>query len=268
MNVKKTYKKPFKKTYKKGKNTSRKYKRTYKSNYGTSIVKAPVQARESYVTFPFVRAIQRNINANSATTFAVLGNSLIPMPTTYDGVITTGDLWVSGVAEYASFYNNYKVLGCKIKVQLSSITTVQLMRCVMIPIMCGGSELGSGGNVIDRINELDGMTYEGVAQQPFAQSKTLGLTTGGNACVYFSSFRKTKNMLAIKDTRDAMFPLNLPNPNGGSGEITCVADQSWFYYIRVFNFAASIVPIDIEIRCKYYAQLQGRNNYVPLAAAP
>lgn len=266
---KKTFKKPFKKTYKKGRSTSKKYKRTFKSNYGLSVIKAPVMSRETYAKLSYVRTFQTNIAQSSAVAHVVLGNSLIPMPADYFGTVTVGDIWASGVFEYSNFYNNYKVLACKINVQATAINANNVLRMVMIPVMCGGEEGSSGGTVQNRLNELNGFSYDTLAQQPFAQSRTLGIGTGGNATVFMKAFRKTKHMLAIRDTRDALFALDLPNPDGRLGAITCNSDSSWFYYIRIFNTAtASAQSVEVEIRCSYFCQFQGRVNYTPLVVPP
>ena len=53
----------------------------FRSTKGRSYVKAPVAARETYVKLPWLRTIQTNTSAATASNFAFLGNSLIPYPT-------------------------------------------------------------------------------------------------------------------------------------------------------------------------------------------
>lgn len=259
---KKTYKKYPKKTYKKGKNTSRKYKRTFKSNYGQTQIKAPVQARETFVVLPFLKTFQVSIAGSGSQTYSILGNSLIPMPSVFTG-ISAGDTWVSGVQEYANFYNNYKVLACKIKIQYTAVSSNNVLRVVLIPIQVGGGET-AGGSVNDRITELNALTYDALAQQPFAQSRTLGISTGGNATMFLKCFRKSKHMLGVKDTKDAIAYSNLPNPDGSSGSINLNATSSFFYYTRIFNVSASAQSVEVEVRAQYFTQLTGRTNWVPV----
>lgn len=268
------YRKYSKKSYsyrKKGyKGTKKRFskKKFMRSNYGKTIVKAPVNARDTYVKLPFLRTFQPTIAAASGQTYAVLGNSLIPMPSSYTSVITLGDTWCSGVSEYAAFYNNYRVLGSSIKIQVTAVSANNVFRVVLLPIMNGGTEVGGvAGTVAQRITELDALTYDQLAQQPFAQAKTLGVATGGNATVYMKTFRKTKYMLGCKDIKDNNATLfNLPDTNGSNGQISCEVDTSFFYYLRIFNTAgASSQTVEVQIKAKYYTQLSGRTNWVPIA---
>lgn len=267
------YKKYSKKSYqyrkKAYKGTKKRFskKRFIRSNYGKTIVKAPVNARDTYVKLPFLRTFQPNIAAASSQTYIVLGNSLIPMPAVYTGVITAGDTWCSGVTEYASFYSNYRVLGSSLNVQITAISANNIFRVVLIPVMNGGQENGSAGSVNDRLTELNALTYDQLAQQPFAQAKTLGLASGGNATAYMKCFRKTKYMLSCKDIKDNVNTLlNLPDTDGTDGEVTVNADSSFFYYIRIFNSAgAQAQTVEVQVKAKYYTQLTSRTNWVPTA---
>lgn len=268
------YRKYSKKSYsyrKKGnKGTKKRFskKKFMRSNYGKTIVKAPVNARDTYVKFPFLRTFQPTIAAASAQTYSVLGNSLVPIPASYSNIApSVGDIWCSGVSEYAAFYNNYRVLGSSIKIQVTAVSANNVFRVVMIPVMCGGQEVGSPTSIAGRIFELDALTYDQLAQQPFAQSKTLGIATGGNATVYMKTFRKTKYMLGVKDIKDTETTLlNLPDTTGANGEIAISPDNSFFYYIRIFNTAgASSQTVEVQIRSKYYVQLTSRTNWVPTA---
>lgn len=242
-------------------------KRFSKSNYGKTVVKAPVNARDSYVKFPWLRTISTAPAGVSANTLVFLGNSLIPNPASLSSnTPSAGDIWCSGVSEYAAFYNNYRVLGSSIKIQITSISSNNVFRVVLLPIMAGGAESGAPGTIATRVAELDALTYDQLAQQPFAQSKTLGIATGSNATRFFKMFRKSKYMLGIKDIRDKENTLlNLPDPTGSNGEITVQADDSWFYYLRVFNTSGSAQTAEVQVRLKYYTQLTGRTNWVPIA---
>lgn len=264
---KKTNKKYPKKTYKKGKNTSRKYKRTFKSNYGQTQIKAPVQARETFVILPFLKTYQQSIAASSSQSYAVLGNSLVPFPTAYSGIKpNVGDVWVSGVQEYANFYNLYKVLASKIQIQYTAISSSNILRVVFIPVQAGGGET-TGLSIADRITELDAMTYDALAMQPYAQSKTLGISTGGNATMFIKCFRKTKHMLGIKDTKDALNYNILPESTGGgaNSSINTGSVNSFFYYTRIFNISAAAQSVELEIKLQYFTQLSGRTNWLPLS---
>lgn len=269
------YKKYSRKGYsyrKKGyKSTKKRFskKRFAKSNYGKTVVKAPVNAKETYVKFPWLRTLQPTIlAAPNAQTYVFLGNSLVPQPTNVALFNpSVGDTWCSGVAEYANFYNFYRVLGASISIQITAVSANNVFRAVLLPIALGGNETGGANTIANRVFELDALTYDQLAQQPFAQSKTIGVATGGNSTRFFKMFRKSKSMLGIKDIRDQDNTLlRLPDPNGTNGTLSVNDNNAWFFYLRIFNTAgASTQTIEVQVRMKYYTQLTGRTNWVPIA---
>lgn len=227
-----------------------------------TVVKAPVNARETYVKLPWVNTFPTlTVGSLASVSYAFLGNSLIPSPTVFTGTITAGDEWVSGVSEYANFYNQYRVLGSSIKVQIVMQTTA-VVGCTIIPVMMGGTESGSTG-IPGRITELDALTYDQLSMQPSAQMRMLGIGTGGNATVFFKMFRKTKQMLACKDIKDNEDTLcRLPDPTGTNGNICVTDNNSFFYYIRITNLTSTAsVNYNMQIKMKYYTQLTGRTNW-------
>lgn len=251
-------------SYKKKKFSSK--KAFQKPTQQKSVINSTVMPRELYVKLPWMRTQQTNVPANSALTVTYLGNSLLPTPTGASLTINTGDVWSSGVSEYSAFYSRYRVLGSKITIQLSSITTTQLMRLVLVPIS-GGDET-STPDLAGRITELDALTYDQLAVFPNAQCKTLGLATGGNTTTYFKMFRKTKNMVQCKDLRDNdNTEANMPDSDGKNGSICTNPASAFFYYLRLFNFAGSIIPVDISTKMSFYVQLMGRVNYVQQAVS-
>lgn len=228
-----------------------------------TVVKAPVNARETYVKLPWVNTFPTlTVGASASQSYVFLGNSLIPYPSNYGGTITAGDEWVSGVSEYANFYNQYRVLGSSIKVQIVMQSTA-VVGCTIIPVMMGGSESGSGVTISARIVDLDALTYDQLSMQPNAQMRMIGIGTGGNANVFFKMFRKTKSMLACKDLKDQEDTLcRLPDSDGTDGTI-CVNDSnSFFYYIRITNLTTTAtVNYNMQVKMKYYTQLTGRTNW-------
>lgn len=256
-------------TYRKRRFSRKKF--TKYPNKQRNFISANVLARETFVKLPFYRTIQNiSLAASSSVSYSFLGNSLIPYPAAYNtSTPTAGDLWTSGVFEYSNFYNFYRVLGSSIKVQFVAISANNVFRIAIIPVTYAGPESGTLGSVADRITELDALTYDQISMQPGAQTRTLGLATGGNASVVFKLFRKTKNMLASKDIRDNENTLaRLPDNNGTNGTIVVNGNSAFFYYIRIFNAAAaSVGTFEIAVRMKYYTQLSGRTNWSTLTAA-
>lgn len=228
-----------------------------------TVVKAPVNARETYVKLPWVNTYPTlTVGASASVSYAFLGNSLIPNPAVFTGTITTGDEWVSGVSEYANFYNQYRVLGSSIKLQIVMQSTA-VVGCTIIPVMMGGAETNTAGAISDRITELDALTYDQLSMQPSAQMRMLGIGTGGNATVFFKMFRKTKQMLSCKDIKDNEDTLlRLPDPDGTDGSITANANSSFFYYVRITNLTSTAtVNYNMQVKMKYYTQLTGRTNW-------
>lgn len=256
------YRKVYRKKYSKRKRFSKKRFTKYSSKQKT-IVRAPVNARETYVKLPWQVTSLLNANSLTSTTYVFLGNSLAPVYTT--ATPPPGSIWASGVSEYANFYERYRVLGASISIRMLSITSSIYYRCVLLPIMVGGPET-TAGSITGRITELDALTYDQLAVQPYAQSRSVGVGAGGNAVINFKMFRKTKYMAALKDVRDETnLSCRLPNPDGSGGEILNTSDSAWFYYFRVFNPTQANGQIESTVKMKFYTQLYGRNNWVPTA---
>lgn len=238
----------------------------YSSKQATK-VSAPVNARETYVKLPWVKTFGTDpIGASASDNYVFLGNSLIPAPLSLPNLfIMTGDEWYSGVSEYAAFYNNYRVLGSSIRIQLVGLssTTTSYAVC-LIPIMAGGSETGSPSPTA-RILELNALTYDQLCMQPYAQTRIIGLGSGGMASYTMKMFRKSKSMLACKDLRDNEDTLrDLPDPNGANGSYPTDADNTWFYYFRVINLSTTASSYSMQVKMKAYVNLSGRNNWVPI----
>lgn len=239
----------------------------YKSNGQSTKVSAPVNARETYVKLPWINTFaSTSLTAATSSSRAFLGNSLIPFPASYAGSITSGDEWVSGVSEYASFYNQYRVLGSSIKLQILCQTQAGVTFGVcLVPITAGGPETGVTGSIANRITELDALSYDELCMQPYAKCRLIGIGSGGNANVFLKMFRKTKMMLACKDLRDNENTLlRLPDPTGSFGSINTNARDSFFYYVRVFNVAGATGSFDMQVKMKYYTNLSGRTNWTPI----
>lgn len=244
------------------------------SKYSTSqksVIRAPVNARETYVKLPWLNTFSStSLTTGTSSSRAFLGNSLVAFPASYGSTTpTAGDEWAAGVMEYANFYNQYRVLGSSIRVQLLCQTSSGVTFGVcLLPIAFGGIESGAVGAVSNRITELDALSYDEICMQPGAKCRLIGIGSGGNANVFFKMFRKSKQMLACRDLRDNENTLaRLPDPDGTDGTIVTNGNAAFFYYVRVFNIAGSTGSFDMQVKMKYYTNLSGRTNWVPVAAA-
>lgn len=258
------YRRPYRKTYRKKTRSRFSKKRFTKySSKQKTVVRAPVNARETYVKLPWQTTELNSTTGQTSYTYVYLGNSLAPLITSpYSTTPVTGALWASGVSEYASFYERYRVLGASISIRMLSITSSIYYRCVLLPIMVGNAE--TGFSIGNRVTELDALTYDQLAVQPYAQSRSVGVGAGGNAVINFKMFRKTKYMAALKNARDESgLSARLPNPDGSGGDVIVDPNYVWFYYFRVFNPTNTAGQIETTVKMKFYTQLFGRNNWVP-----
>lgn len=256
------------KNYKKGKSTSPKYKRMFRSTQQHTKVSADTLAKELYVKMPFSDTTQFSINQNSSIMYYWVGNSLAPDADLGSGQVSSGVLWASGVKEYCTMYNFYRVLASKITIQVVTLGSLNVLRCVLIPVSIGGTNTGGDSQLITKINEIQALTYDQSCLQPYAQCRVLGTTAGNNAVTYFKMFRKTKDMLSIKDIRDDndnMF--RMPDYTGLGGTIPFNANNAYAYVLKIFNTSGTNTQsVDVQCRMKLYTQLTGRNGIVPLVS--
>lgn len=270
--ARKSYRKPSRKysrypsKYRKTRSRFSKKRFNKYSSKQKTIVRAPVNARETYVKLPWINTwTTQSLGSLASSNYVFLGNSLIPFPADFTSPTpTAGDEWVSGVTEYANFYNQYRVLGSSIKLQITAQSAVVFGVC-LVPIMAGGAESGAQ-NIAGRIAELDALTYDQLSMQPYAQTKMVGLGTGGNANCYLKMFRKTKTMLACKDIKDnENTQTNLPDPTGFGGFKIINAPAAFFYYFRMSNLTTTASSnFSLQVKMKFYTQLSGRTNWVPV----
>lgn len=259
---KKSYKKPYRKTYKKGKNSSKKYKRIFKSTTQHTKVSPMTVAKETYVKLPYVITYQTAIAAGIGAGYTLLGNSLLPTPQNLStGAVTAGDIWVSGVKEYSDFYNFYRVLGSKISIQVTAVSANNVFRCALVPVAYGGPETGPQSEIFNKVAELNTLTFDQLCMQPYAQTKILGIASGGNATTYFKMFRKTKNMLSVKDIRDDQDGImRVPDYSGIGGSYPSNANNSFAYFFKVFNTAGAVQTVEVHVKMTYYTMFSGRNR--------
>lgn len=261
------YRRPYRKMSKGRKRFSTKKKFTKVNNRQRATIKGTVMPRDLYVKLPYrLTLTQQSVAANANANYAFLGNSLVPYPADYSLTLpSAGDIWASGVEEYAGFYNQYRVLGSSIKIQIATVTTSNLYRFVMVPCTTRTeASVGGGDNTVDdKITEMNALSYDQLCALPNAYSKLVGLASGGNSSAYFKMFRKTKSMIGCKDIKDNEDTLvDLPESTGAGGRICIGGKNSFFYYFRVVNAAGGVAQIfEAQIQIKLYCQLTGRQNW-------
>lgn len=254
-----------------------KKKFTKYSSAQKTVIRAPINARETYVKLPWINTFSStSLTTGTSSGRAFLGNSLVPFPASYaSNSPAAGDEWVNGVSQYLAFYNLYRVLGASIKVQVVCQTSSGVTFGVaLVPVTTFGD--GAALNTVtEKIAELDALSYDAVCMLPNAKCRLVGIGSGGNAVVHYKMFRKTKYMIGCKDIKDVEdTQCELPSAAGAGGSIICssvgAADSTgtpaWFYYVRVFNLTGSTGSFDMQVKMKYYTQLFGRSSWTPLTA--
>lgn len=267
-----TFRRPMRRAYRSSRRTRGRFSRKRFAKYSTAqktVVRPPINARETYVKLPWQDTDNLTlVAAANSSRLAFLGNSLVGAPQDYTNIAPVAPTeWAAGVAEYATFYNKYRVLGASIRIQVVMHSGTDITAgVVLIPVAHGGAEAGVPTNAVaERLAELDAMTYDQLCVQPYAKSRIIGVANSGNSTVILKMFRKTKYMISAKDIRDVEETLaRLPNPDGSGGTVILSSRSAWFYYFRLFNLSAGNLTYDLQARMKYYANLSGRTNWLPI----
>lgn len=173
----------------------------------------------------------------------------------------------SGLVDWATFYDEAICYGSSINIQIAPAPGTQtgLSRYVLLPIAANSPRDAERPNdlITTTRAELDALDYGDLSSYPGAQSGYIKNIAAGNT--YIKSFRKTKQMLGMKDITDNQADLRMILPkaatinigdNNPSDSATTIA---WIWYLRIFNLdAATSSPYFFTVRLKYYTQLQTR----------
>lgn len=214
---------------------------------------------------------QQTCTAGSSLRRVYLGNSASPFPTqgalgafgAIPNNIPAGEVYPGGFIEWSQLYDKYFVTGSHITMNaLCSVTTSLIyIRAVMIPIM-PSPDTGTD-TLTNMINQLDAYTYDQLMVYPQAQSRDLLNVQSGLGKITFKSYRKTKDMLTIKDLADnPQINADTPNSAGANGQRPQDnldgTSNLWGFYVRFFNRGAADVQIDLTTRMKLYFRYSQR----------
>lgn len=244
---------------------ARKFARKRFTKYSTkqrTIVKAPVLSRELYVKLPWVQQYKITIGSPNAHNDFFLGNSICPHPDVMQlnsTIVPSGAVPYAGSYEYQNFYDCYRILGTSIKIMTFSDSTY-VSKCILVPVTCADEINWSARKSI-----LDGLSDQELASLPYAQCQYMSSHNGSRAFVFNKTFRKTKNMLGVKDIKDADSTIgNLPVQVIASEDQpgTQVPDPtySFAYYFRIRNTGSSTFAYEYQVKMKAYVQLFGRKD--------
>lgn len=207
-----------------------------------------------------------------------LGNSVVPRcgtgafggqvvtPSSNAGVYTaiSGNKFLAGATEWANFYNNYYSYGSKINVEIINNGVSSTIRCVLLA-------------VTDQVfvDQLDSLTYEELLAYPGVLKRYVGIASGGHERIVMKGFRKTKNMLGIKDLIDndeTHFKLGVNNTNivvTPVGEPATDVGRYWYWYFRAIPSNDTTENLVMSATFKYtnYLKLTDRNFISPLSVS-
>lgn len=246
-----TAKRPFK-LWKKTKAFGRKRfskKSFYKvNNLNRVSIRPMVYPRELYVKFRSVQLENLGIGVSNSTRRFYLGNSATFLPAQGalgafvdpPPAIPAGELYPGGFPEYGSFYDKHRVIGSSIKIEgyVTTNATVSFVRLVFIPITAAPDN--ANDTIANMINQLDTYTFDQLMAIPQAQQRQCGIQTGGFARYVFKAFRKTKDMLTIRDVRDNEdLNCDMPEPIAAATGSRPPTQFLWGYYFRAFNDSAT-----------------------------
>lgn len=276
------YRRPFRRSYRRPyRKTTRKYgkkkrfssRKTFtKSTLTVGKINPQIISRTMYVKLPYSFEKAATISASSNQNYVFLGNSLVSEPSGVNYALANGDLWANGVTQWCSFFDKYRVLGSSLKLQIISNGSSDVIRAVLIAVPT--TTQVTLDTVAAKVTELNALSTPDLMAWPGASWKMLSTSGNSNNMAWLKNFTKTKSILGVKDIRDnSQLIAELPNPDGTDGTILLSSSGntstsnplvSWFFYLRVQNFANSNQSIRIFGKQKYYTELLNRNQYTQL----
>lgn len=243
-----------------GKNTN--VKLTYTKEWSATVTAADLWASVTHPngtrTYPI---------ATETASIAFLGSHFCTPLGSATAVPPITEDYPSGLVDWATFYDEAICFGSSIHVQIAPAPGTQtgLCRYVLLPI---AADAPRDAEIPDSLvsttrAELDALDYGDLSSYPGAQSGYIRNLAAGNTFV--KGFRKTKNMLGMKDIIDNQADLKMTLPKAATLNIgdnkpdDQATSTAFIWYLRVFNLdTATSSPFFFTVRLKYYAQLQSR----------
>lgn len=204
------------------------YTRKTRSTVNYSRQGGRVISRQTQVKLPWSESITSTVTGGSSVSYWWLGNSVCPTSVGVDGTPDPGDTYAAGVAQYAGFYNRYRVDGASIKINIINRTNNAYINCVLLSAPLTDS-------LSNTITNLDALSYDDLMSWQYASWKG-SLGSGNNQSIWFNKYRKTKHMLSYRNASDNNeVEFSLPNSNGQNGTYPSQANTGYVYYLRLFN---------------------------------
>lgn len=237
--------------------------------------------KQAYVKLPFTKIISGPLLTTGQNyNLGIWGNGIC-CPLSASTSPVSGDLYPIGLEQYANFYQQYRVLGASIKVQINSsaLLSGDSASTQQASFYCAlTSAQGRPNDVAPNSNwaKLSGATTENIISYPGTSWRLMSQAVGSRQNIFLKRFVKTKSVLGIKDVRDnedCLCPLPgtvTGSPNGlNPGD----PESAWFFMLRVDPNLAQGVPPDsfqIIVKVKYYVQFTGRdyNNQGVVPSSP
>lgn len=176
----------------------------------------------------------------------------------------------SGLVDWATFYDEAICYGSSIHIQIAAAVGTQAGLCRYILLPIAGNEPRDAERPNDTASttraKLDALDYGDLSSYPGAQSGYIKNAAIG--ITYVKGFRKTKNMLGMKDVSDNQSELRMTLPKaatlniGDNNPNDTATSLTWLWYLRIFNLdnLGTSNAFYFTVRQKFYAQLQTRGS--------
>lgn len=240
----------------------------YKNGSNMLNMNALLSSRNLNVKLPIAMSFTPNIASGTNTSFAFQGNAAIPYTASGQSGVnnpSAGDIIPAGLIQYAQFYNQIRIYGSSIKLEIINTavsTSIQagVFRCVLLAVPFTNQPVD---NWVATKAQLDTYGYDALLNWPGAYWRSIASSSGSNNKLYFKMFRKTKSMCGVKDMRDQFSVFNQGSPESTAAAGLTPPSVGFMYYLRIFNQSTTTSIIaDISVRMKLYVGFYSK-EFIP-----
>lgn len=255
------YRKPYRRSRKTGGRRRFARKKFYKS-VPRGLKAGLYIPKEAFVKLPFTQIINGPELTNTNYNLGIWGNGIC-CPLSTSASPSPGDLYPIGVQQYSTFYQNYRVLGASVKVQINCSGAIPngSFYCALTTAQGVPYDTDPSSNWF----KLSSATTQDLISYPGTSWRLASQQNGSLSNIFLKRFGKTKSIIGVKDVRDnedCLCPLPNTVPAQVNGFNPGSQESAWFFILRVDPNLQTTVPADsfqIIIKVKYYVQLTGRD---------
>lgn len=269
------------------KRTARKALRRFRRK--TAIIRNPLSQQSLMVPLQYPFTYELNTTTTGDGQFIYSGSSYPNMMGDFAFSGGVGEpRWEMpvGLANYGAAYNTFRVHGSNINVTFTNLdNTIHRIGLMALPYDRNTIHEGAGtacwygvdpglapncltSDVNGALAEYYVAPYVDIMNEPFIKWKTIMGTDNTRNTVHFTSSRKTKNMLNVKDIQDSVdFDNDIISTEPNSSQTTArVAQKGFCWYVKVESTApcSLLVSGKITYWCEFYSRFITRNpDYTP-----